>query len=205
MSGQKLKVRWAPKAQPEQIRRLYEQDARGIVDDLIDDVGLALYLRCESIVLASTGRVKCPACRMIVEVKAPGEVWKPGVPPERVARREQCGWETTIGEWGASSRHRELHAGWGLPAMQSYYDRYLQATTARERMLLIDKLLHVFHQDLRRDSPHRSVVHNLIEGNHRMALALLDQLAYGEGSAPEVRANYTEWRRAVEQMGRLLH
>ena len=92
----KLKIRWAPKVRPERLRQLYEQDARGIVDKrLIDDVGLALYLRCESIVLASTGRVKCAVCGEIVPVKTP----RVETSAEQVVRCERCGWETTVGEW----------------------------------------------------------------------------------------------------------
>jgi hypothetical protein len=198
------KIRWAPKVRPEKIRQLYAQDARGAVDEvLLDDVGLALYLRCESIVLASTGRVKCPACGAIVPVKTPDELRQAGAPAERVARCPRCDWSTTVGEWGTSWRHRELHAGWGLPAIEAYRDRYLQATTSQGRMLLIDQLLHAFHQDLRRAAPHRSVAHNLVEGNHRQALALLDELAYGEASTPGLRGTYAAWRAAAEGSGRL--
>ena len=47
-------VRWASRVNPATIRRLYETDARGIVDeDLIDEVGFALYARCQSILCAS--------------------------------------------------------------------------------------------------------------------------------------------------------
>ncbi len=42
-------VRWAAPVRQDKIRRLYETDARGLTDEaLIDDVGLALYLRCQS-------------------------------------------------------------------------------------------------------------------------------------------------------------
>src|SRR5258708_28782977 len=51
---------WAPKVRPEKIWQLYQNDARGLVDEtLVDDVGLALYLRCESVLLVSAGRIKC--------------------------------------------------------------------------------------------------------------------------------------------------
>ena len=49
------------------IRRLYETDAMGIVDEeLLDDVGLSLCLRCQSILAVSdarNGKVRCPGCR----------------------------------------------------------------------------------------------------------------------------------------------
>jgi len=45
-----LEVHWAPPVSKEKIRRLYESDASGLRDDeLLDDVGITLYLRCKSI------------------------------------------------------------------------------------------------------------------------------------------------------------
>ncbi|MGI6704943.1 MAG: hypothetical protein ACOX6S_01330 [Clostridia bacterium] len=41
------KPTWAPKVNPNKIRRLYQQDAKGILDDeLLDDVGYSLYGSC---------------------------------------------------------------------------------------------------------------------------------------------------------------
>jgi hypothetical protein len=55
-------IEWASRVNPGAIRRLYETDARGIVDEeQIDDVGYALYWRCQSIIAATEaydGRVR---------------------------------------------------------------------------------------------------------------------------------------------------
>jgi hypothetical protein len=59
-------------------------------------------------------------------------------------------------------------------------------------MLLVDQVLHAFHHDLRNSGPHRAVAHNLIEGNHRQALALLDALT-GDTTAPERRRVREAW------------
>src|SRR5260370_19635440 len=63
-------VRWAPRVNPHKIRRLYDTHARGIVDDeLIEEVGFALYSRGKSILIATeahAGRVQCPRCGNIV-------------------------------------------------------------------------------------------------------------------------------------------
>ncbi|MBI5289694.1 MAG: hypothetical protein HY873_12045, partial [Chloroflexi bacterium] len=43
-------IQWARRVKPEVIRRLYTRDAKGIVDEeLIDEVGYAMYARCHSI------------------------------------------------------------------------------------------------------------------------------------------------------------
>jgi hypothetical protein len=179
------RIRWAPKVRPDRIRRLYEQDARGIVDDeLIDDVGLGLHARCHSIVLVNSGQVWCPRCSAAFKVtrdyreRARGE---PVDDPSAVARcpTPECGWHTTVGQWGDSWRHRELHAGWGLPPLQEFYERYPSAGTPRERMLMIDRLLHQFHTNLKRGIQGRPVAVNLIEGNIRQVRALLDALTDG--------------------------
>jgi hypothetical protein len=200
MTERTEKLRWAPKVRPERIRQLYERDALGIADEeLVDDVGLALHARCRSIVLVNDGLVACPRCATVFKVcrtyreRSRGEAPDD---PERVVPcpRPGCGWATTVRRWGESWRHRELHAGRGLPPIRAFADAYPLATTPRRRMLLIDQLLHAFHHDLRRRAPHRSVAHNLIEGNHQQALALLDALAYGDGSTPELRATHAAWR-----------
>jgi hypothetical protein len=194
------RIRWAPKVRPERIRRLYERDALGIVDsDLIDDVGLALHARCRSIVLVNDGRVTCPRCATDFKVQRTYRERTRGEPepdPLRVVPcpAPTCGWSTTAGAWWQSWRHRELHAGFGLPPIRDFAERYPQAGTPGARMLLIDALLHAFHHDLRNHAPHRSVAHNLVEGNHRQALALLDSLAYSTGSTPQLRAAYEDWR-----------
>ena len=179
------RIRWAPKVRPDKIRRVYEQDARGIADDeLIDDVGLALHARCRSIALVNAGQVACPRCGEVFKVtrtyreRTRGE---PSADPSEVARcpAPGCGWHTSVGQWGESWRHRELHAGWGLPPLQEFYERYPSARTPRERMLLIDRLLHQFHTNLKRGLQGRPVAVNLIEGNIRQVRALLDALTYG--------------------------
>jgi DNA-directed RNA polymerase subunit RPC12/RpoP len=78
------KIRWARRVSREKIRRLYELDAQGILDEeLLDDVGFTLLLRCRDIITideARSGRVKCPRCasqrkRTIIErVSQKGDV-----------------------------------------------------------------------------------------------------------------------------------
>ena len=61
-----IKPQWWPRVPPGKIRRLYANDALGLVDEeLIDDVGTSLLLRCQSILVANDahgGRAACPRC-----------------------------------------------------------------------------------------------------------------------------------------------
>ncbi|HEV8638005.1 MAG TPA: hypothetical protein VG370_27640 [Chloroflexota bacterium] len=198
MGASTTRIRWAPKLRPDRIRRLYETDAAGRLDEeLLLDVGWALLSRCESIVLVNDGKVRCPSCGTVFKVRRTYRERGKGEPPDDPGRavpcpRPGCGWETTVGTWHGSWRHRELHAGWGLPSLRAFAERYPLAATARERMLLVDQVLHAFHHDLRNSGPHRAVAHNLIEGNHRQALALLDALT-GDTTAPERRRVREAW------------
>jgi hypothetical protein len=43
-------IRWSPRVPQWKIQRLYESDAQGLLDEeLLDDVGITLWLRCRDI------------------------------------------------------------------------------------------------------------------------------------------------------------
>ncbi len=195
------KIRWAPKVRQDKIWRLYQNDARGILDEaLIDDVGLALLDRCRSVLMVNNGQVECPRCGHIfvcVGRDAPSE--------HDVIRcpTPGCTWETMPLQYHNSWRHRDLHGYNASPAFQTFVEQYQRASSPRQRMLLIDQLIHAFHQDLRRDVPHRSAANNLIEGNHNEVVAFLDRLAYGDESTPGTHETKEQWRNKLEAMQRL--
>src|SRR5262245_6022030 len=70
MPEHKILPQWAPRVRQDRIRRLYEQDAKGIVDDdLINDVGYALLSRCQSFLEATAavqGQAPCPVSARVV-------------------------------------------------------------------------------------------------------------------------------------------
>jgi hypothetical protein len=59
-------VRWAHRVPKDAIRRIYESEAAGVLDEaLLDDVGTRFAMRCESILAvaeAKRGIVRCPRC-----------------------------------------------------------------------------------------------------------------------------------------------
>jgi len=63
-------IQWSSRVPAAQVRRLYEGDARGLLDDeLLDDVGHGIYVRCQDILTisqAQRGKVKCPCCENII-------------------------------------------------------------------------------------------------------------------------------------------
>ena len=123
-------VAWARKVRQDRIRQLYKQDALGIVDEeLIDEVGYAMYARCESILTATEagqGRVACPQCLTVIR-RGRSE-----------AIRCSCGWQTTWTAYRTSYRGKQLHALGALPAIERFAGRWPQTRSARDKLLLID-------------------------------------------------------------------
>jgi hypothetical protein len=188
------KISWAPKIQQSKIWRLYQNDARGTVDEvLVEDVGLALLQRCQSIWLATNRNVECPRCSAVFTLCEPGS-WKtlPGV---QTCPTPGCGWETTAEQWHDSWRHRELLGTAVLQPTGTYLHDYPRARTAEQRMVCIDQLIHAFHIGLETGRLNRSFANNLIEGSHDQVVAFLDQLSARPGGVDK-----EQWRAGIKQM-----
>lgn len=185
-------IHWAPRVPQNLVRRLYETDARGIYDDeLLDEVGWALYSRCDSFIAAVDavhGRVRCPSC---------GEVVLHQGAPDEVLRCAHCGWQTPWLTYFRSLQHKQLSGAEAVLALfRDFMARFPLAQSAREKMLLIDALIHGFHQNL--GNPTRTTGINLIEGRYHEVVEFLDRLTYGQDSTPETRETLSQWREAID-------
>ena len=169
MSGdQGARLAYAPKLPVALIVRLYRSDALGARDaDLIADVGWRLYARCQDVLMVSDSRARCPECRTVFEV-----LWI-SQSEQRAAACPGCGWRTTAGEYHASWRHRDLLGANGRAAFAAFVERFPGAADDRERMLLIDRLVHAVH------TTGGLAARNLFEGRARRVLEQLDALARG--------------------------
>jgi hypothetical protein len=83
-----------------------------------------------------------------------------------------------------------------IPAFEDYFNRFTPKLTYKEKMFLIDRLIHSFHWSLKEDLPARSVANNLIEGNHDQVVAFLNQLTGIDGDQK------AKWRETMERMMR---
>jgi hypothetical protein len=173
-------IQWAPKVRPERIWQLYHREPQGLLDDdVVNEVAWALYQRCESILMVTEGhRLPCPACT--TQIVCPTERWSRTTPIICSA----CGWMATYGQYRDSWRHQDLRAGNALYAFQTYVDTYRHAASSRERMLLIDQLLHAFHWSLKRNRPHGPAAVQLLAGDKETICAFLDKLTYGSTAKP---------------------
>ncbi len=159
----------------------------------VEDVGLGLLYRCQSIQLVTRREVECPRCGTIFSLCEPGK-WKmlPGV---QVCPTPGCGWETTAEEWHASWKHKDLLGTAAVQIFETYLHEYPRAQKTQEKMVSIDQLIHSFHISLQNGKLNRSFANNLIEGSHEQVIELLDRL-----SAPAGGVDKDQWRANVNVM-----
>jgi hypothetical protein len=164
----------------EKIRRLYENDARGIVDEqLLDDVGTTLYCRCESILDASDaaiGKVHCPSCGNVIARRSVPKAISIEAREKVVCKK--CGWEVEWIAYQKTYQHKDL---WGLSfagTMHEFMARWTKAPKARDKMLLIDRLIHIWHHEFSNErAPTRCAAPTFIEGGRRQVVSFLDELS----------------------------
>ena len=174
------RIKWAAKIQPQLLKRFYNMSASGIIDeDLVDDVGIRLYLRCDAMMMIAQKSLYCPECKSkIVIAGEQGEL-----------KCNNCGFTFTIEEYRASFTHRELLLGNAAPYFEKYYNEYLNCKTADEKIIMIDTLIHSFHIDMKTGAVNRVAGNNLIEGSHAQVVSLLDELS---GIQPDNDAVFAE-------------
>jgi hypothetical protein len=177
-----VKPTWAPKVSPYKIRRLYEQDAKGIRDDeLLDDVGIGLYARCDSMLIVSKSNLGHPLC-FVCRTEMPHS-WE----KDFVLKCPNCDWSITLGEYQASYQGQTLNGTGALPELEQFTEKYPAAVTYTEKMLLVDALIHAFHGNLSAE-PSRPIASNVIEGDVGQIANVIFTLAYGENSTAPATA-----------------
>jgi hypothetical protein len=185
------RIRWSPRIKPALIERLYESDALGFQDDeLCNEVGFRLFLRCQTIVMVSRDEVACPRCGTVFVIDSSD---KEAV---TVCPTKACGWQTTMLEYRQSWSKKRIWGANALPAFEEFYNGFSPALEYKEKIFLIDRLIHTFHWSLKENLPARSAANNLLEGDHDQVVEFLDNLS---GIDPARKAS---WRETTQQMMR---
>ena len=170
------KIQWAEKVSRRDIQRLYESDAKGLLDeDLLDKVMYTLLARVydmfDVMEAQKFGRVKCRNCRAPI----PQPYWMGGRNKDNRLVCDQCGWQTTCGEFFDSYTGKDLLPGSRSELFQDFLERFPSARTPQEKMLLLDWLIHAFH--VQSGVSGRLVALNVIQGSRDQLIELLSTLA----------------------------
>lgn len=185
-------LHWAERVRPEKIRRLYELEARGILDEeFLDDIFYALYARCQSILVcteAAAGKVKCPRCGAMIQRNDLSN--SPQSKAERMVCSD-CDWISSWGEFQSSYQGKKLFAGGAGPALQVFVDSAHLVKLPRDKMVLIDNLIHAYHWEATLN-PTKPVAVNMIVGNIKEIIELFEKLAYGQNEL-EMRRTKLAW------------
>ena len=170
------KFLWAAKVSRRYIQRLYESDAKGLLDeDLLEKVMFTIHARvCDMFEVMEAqkfGRVKCRSCG----ASLPQPYWMGGRNKHNPLECPQCGWRTTCGEYYESYTGKDLLPGSRRELFEEFLERHAIAHTPRDQMLLLDWLIHAFHEHSGISG--RLVAMNVIQGSRDQLIELLETLA----------------------------
>jgi hypothetical protein len=198
-------IHWSPRVPKWKLQRLYESETQGMLDeDLLEDVGLTLLLRCEDILAieeARQGRVRCPCCaKRQITTMIERTFASSGDRRDEVITCPACGWQITWGQYTLSFKRKQLNAGGATQFFEAYVRAYPAARTPAEKMLAIDRLIHEFHYSYKfcPDQPTRPAGVNLIEGNLTSVIAFLDELSDLTPKLPGIAATCQQWQDTLQ-------
>jgi len=194
-------IEWAPRVSLSKIRELYEREACGELDDeLVEEVGFALYARCQSILEFSEaleGRVRCKRC---YRAGFESRIERRSRKGDELLRCPVCGWQVRWRVYLAESEKvdGQLHEGNAGAAFRRYTARYPLCASRGEKMLAIDRLIHEFHWNLvaegQERAPFKPAGVNLLRGTTTQVVQMLNELTYGEHTPEELLERYAWWR-----------
>jgi len=203
-----IEVKWEKRIGQRLIRRLYESEASGLLDEaLLDDVGTRFCMRCEAVLAVSEairGRVACPRCAragiQTIIARTSGNESEPLQCPG-------CGWATTWGAYHKRCRSQQLNEGGAGYAFRAFLIQWRAAVTPAMKMIAVDQLIHEFHVYLMRhrvtgetkNRHARVVAVQLIQGTAAEVMAFLAELSGTGLRSSELAASAAAWRARVAE------
>ena len=165
------KCKWSEKVSRTKLIKLYQNDAKGLIDeDLLDDIGYTFYARCKQArdtrECLEKGEIICHHCGTVNKAASySGLIACP------------CGYYYTYREYRRSFCTHNMPAGRATEIFNAFADKWLVCKDEKEKMLLIDWLVHECHVSVMTGSQGRSVCINLIEGTLKQLRGMLEMLA----------------------------
>ncbi len=186
------KFHWAKRVSRRDIQRLYESDAKGLLDeDLLNEVHYGIYVRVRDMFevreAQQFGQVKCRHCHTPVP-----QPYRMGARNKNnVLQCAKCGWQVTCGEFYDSYTGKSMLPGSATDLFETYLERFSQAKTSQQKLLLIDWLIHQFH--VMQGVARMPVGENVIQGTTEQVRELIETLAYGPDNT-QALSSLQEWR-----------
>jgi len=197
VSSKTSEVHWAERVSPHKIRRLYESDARGMLDeDLLDEVGYGIYVCCQQTLdlgEATRGRVKCRGCGSIIVRRLVNGQFD----DSEMLRCNACSWEVACGDYHKSLL-RKTPAPPYEPAVvfETFVKGWTLARSPRDKLLLIDSLIHEWHIHYR--AVGWPIGTSVVKATAEQMVQLLEGLAYGFDSTEGLEQTRKVWRSRLE-------
>jgi hypothetical protein len=163
--------------------------------ELLDDVGYGFCVCCRELLElgeAIRGRVRCRNCgAIIVRQTVDGKFSRD--PAERLTCAE-CSWQITCGDYHKNLLRIEP----GSPELcaeeqlaEAFVQKWPRARSPRQKLLLIDELIHEFHMHYRAVGSLLGL--SVVRATGRQLIELLEDLAYGPGSTQGLEETRRVW------------
>jgi hypothetical protein len=165
------KCKWSEKVARGKLIKLYQSDAKGLADgDLLEDVGYTFYVRCKQArdtrEHLDKGEIICHHCG--AANKAASYAGLIACP---------CGYYYTYREYRRSCNANSMPGGRATEIFNAFADKWPLCKDEKEKMLLIDWLVHECHVSVMTGGQGRSICVNLIEGTIAQIRDMLEMLA----------------------------
>jgi hypothetical protein len=181
------RITWAKRVSREKIKRLYEGDAKHMLDnDLLQDVGYSFIARSESIIAANrlfeSRILSCPLCKI--------DIYENKECHGYICR---CGWAISEKDLKTTYQGKQLIGHALIEYAEKFISDWNKALNdSKKQMVAIDFLIHRFHWEMT-ENPTRPVAVNYIEGSMNTVTQLIFDLAYGD--TKERLENFEHWKK----------
>ena len=182
------KFKWCMKVSRNDLLRLYQGEAKGLIDEaLLDDIGLTFYMRCKQAKevreCMNKGQIICHHCGATLKggkVSSTGSVLTKNTDNCALIHCD-CGYSYTYREYRRNCNSVNMPGGRATPIFDNFIQKWPLCRDSQSKMMLIDWLVHECHVTLMSGSKGRSVCVNLIDGTLKQISDLITKLAYGNG------------------------
>lgn len=165
------KFKWCRKVSRSDLIKLYQSEASGLLDEaLLEKIGISFFIRCKQskdiYPLLEEGKMICHFCGNVLQAASYTAV-----------NKCVCGYCYTYREYRRSFNANNMPAHRAQPVFDAYIEKWQACMSEKEKMLLVDWLIHECHVTVMSGERGRSVCVNLIEGTAAQLRETLEMLA----------------------------